>query len=92
MTKKTNSVRNVATGLFLSASIMSPAAMAVDLVGVHDMALKSDPILQAADFRRLATSENKRQAWANLLPQVDLSGSMTRGDSQTSIGSTCCAR
>ena len=85
MTKKPNTVRNVATGLFLSASIMSPAAMAVDLIGVHDLALKSDPILQAADYRRLATSENKRQAWANLLPQLDLSGSMTRGDSQTSI-------
>jgi len=51
------------------------------------MALKSDPILQAAEYRRLATGENKRQAWANLLPQVDLSGSMTRGDSATSIAS-----
>lgn len=85
MTIKPNSVRVVATGLFLASAMMSPAVMAVDLVGVHDMALKSDPILQAAEFRRQATGENKRQAWANLLPQVDLSGRMTRGDSQTSI-------
>ena len=85
MTMKLNSVRIIAAGLFLSATMISPAVLAVDLVGVHDMALKSDPILQAAEFRRLATSENKRQAWANLMPQVDLSGSMTRGDSETSI-------
>ena len=84
MTIKLNSVRSVATGLFLTASMMSPAVLAVDLVGVHDMALKSDPILQAAEFRRQATGENKRQAWANLMPQVDLSGRMTRGDSETS--------
>ena len=87
MTIKLKSVRSVATGLFLAASIMSPAVLAVDLVGVHDMALKSDPILQAAEFRRQATGENKRQAWANLLPQVELTGQMTRGDSETSIAS-----
>lgn len=85
MTIKLNPVRLVATGLFLTATVMSPAVLAVDLVGVHDMALRSDPILQAAEFRRQATGENKRQAWANLLPQIDLSGQMTRGDSQTSI-------
>jgi hypothetical protein len=28
--------------------LASPAVMAVDLVGVHDLALKSDPRLQAA--------------------------------------------
>ena len=43
-------------------------ALAVDLVGVHDLAVKNDPILQAAGFRREATDENERQAWANLLP------------------------
>lgn len=72
-------------GIFLFALMVSPAAMAVDLVGVHDLALKSDPILQAAEYRRQAADETKRQAWSNLLPQLDLSGSMTRGDSETSI-------
>jgi outer membrane protein len=87
MTIKHKSVRIIAAGLFVTALMISPSAMAVDLIGVHDLALKSDPILQAAEYRRDATDENKRQAWANLLPQIDLSGSMTRGDSETSIAS-----
>lgn len=76
-------VRVLATGVLALA--ISPAAMAVDLVGVHDLAVKNDPILQAAEYRREATGENKRQAWANLLPQVDLSGQLTRGDSETAV-------
>jgi outer membrane protein len=87
MTIKHKSVRIIAAGLFVTALMISPSAMAVDLIGVHDLALKSDPVLQAAQYRRDATDENKRQAWANLLPQIDLSGSMTRGDSETSIAS-----
>ena len=47
--------------------LASPAALAVDLVGVHDLALKSDHRLQAAEYRRQATAENKTQAWANML-------------------------
>lgn len=60
-------------------------ALAVDLVGVHDLALKNDPVLQAASYRRDATGENERQAWANLLPSLGGSAGMTRGDSETSI-------
>jgi len=60
--------------------------MAVDLVGVHDLALKSDPRLQAAEYRREATGENKTQAWANLLPQLDAGANWTRGDTTTSFG------
>ena len=74
-----------ATGMFMGTLSMSPAVLAVDLMGVHDLAIKSDPILQAAAFRRQATDENKRQAWANLLPQIDLSGNLERGTSETSI-------
>lgn len=72
-------------GLCVLASTISPPAQAVDLIGVHDMALKSDPILQAAEYRREAAGENKRQAWSALLPQLDLSGSLTKGDSDTAI-------
>ena len=68
--------------------VVSPAAMAVDLVGVHDLALKSDPRLQAAEYRRQATAENKTQAWANLLPQLGANGSWTKGNSQVSLGGT----
>lgn len=81
-------VRVFATALSILACMFSPAVMAVDLVGVHDLALKSDPVLRAAEFRRQAADENKRQAWSNLLPQVDLSGSMSQGDSETAIMGT----
>jgi len=77
----------ITAGLVAPALVISSSAMAVDLVGARDLALKSDPTLQAAEYRRLATDENKTQAWSNLLPQIDLSGSMTRGDSETSIAS-----
>jgi outer membrane protein len=70
----------VCTGLLLS-----PAAMAVDLVGVHDLALKNDPILQAAEYRRVAVGENKVQARANLLPDISAGANWTWGDTSTSI-------
>jgi outer membrane protein len=57
----------------------------VDLVGVYELALKSDPRLQAADSRRQATGENKAIARANLLPQLGASGAWTWGTNRTSI-------
>ena len=71
--------------LVCSGLMVSPAVMAVDLIGVHDLALKSDPRLQAAEYRREATSENKTQAWANLLPQLGASGTWSKGNTETSI-------
>lgn len=85
MSMKNNLVRSIAAGLVMPALMISSPAMAVDLVGVRDMALQSDPVLKSAEFRRDASGENKRQAWANLLPQLDLSGQISRGDSETSI-------
>lgn len=73
------------------ALVMAPTAspvFGVDLVGVHDLALKNDPRLRAAAYRRDATGENKTQAWSNLLPDLSASGTWTRGDSQTSIAGT----
>jgi outer membrane protein len=72
--------------VIFTAMLASPAAMAVDLVGVHDLALKSDPRLQAAEYRRQTTAENKTQAWANMLPQLGAGATWTRGDSTTSFG------
>jgi len=63
---------------------MNPA-VAVDLIGVHDLALRNDPVLRAAAFRRDATGENERQAWASLLPSLNGSAGMTRGDAITEI-------
>jgi len=65
--------------------LVSFPAMAVDLVGVHDLALKSDPRLRAAEYRREATGENRIIARANLLPQLGASGSWTRGDDEIAL-------
>ena len=71
--------------LALTALALSAPAWAVDLVGVHDLALQNDPRLQAAASRLEATRENKSIARANLLPQLGGSASMSRGDSETEI-------
>ena len=52
-------------------------------MGVHDLALKSDPRLRAAEFRREATGENRKIARANLLPQLGASGSWNWGTNKT---------
>ena len=74
--------------LMTAAMFITAPAFAVDLVGVHDLAVKSDPQLQAAAYRRQSTGENERQAWSNLLPTISGSASLTRGDSETSIAGT----
>jgi len=83
MTIKLKPVCMALAGLFLSAP-----AWAVDLVGVHDLAAKNDPRLQAAVSRLEATRENKSIARANLLPQIGASGNWTRGDTETDISGT----
>lgn len=69
----------------LSAVLIAGPAAAVDLMGVHDLALKNDPILQAASFRRDAVGENERQAWSSLLPTIGGSAGLDRGDTESTI-------
>lgn len=69
----------------LCALAVTPVVQAVDLVGVLDLAEKNDPRLRAAEYRREATGENKRQAWANLLPSIGATGAWTRGSSKIDI-------
>jgi outer membrane protein len=69
----------------LTAILSAPSAFAVDITGVHDLAIKNDPQLQAAMYRRDASNENRAQARSNLLPTLTASGSANRGSSQTSI-------
>jgi len=72
----------------LAGLLAASPTFAIDLIGVHDAALKNDPQLQAAGYRRDATGENKRQAWSNLLPSLTGSASVTRGNADTSIAGT----
>lgn len=72
----------------LAGLLAASPTFAIDLIGVHDAALKNDPQLQAASYRRDATGENKRQAWSNLLPSLNGSASITRGNADTSIAGT----
>lgn len=67
------------------AGFANTPALAIDLVGVHDLALKNDPRLQAAEFRRQATGENKTIARSNLLPQLSAGGSWNQGSSETEV-------
>lgn len=75
---------------FLIAAVffVSSPVFAVDLVGVHDLAAKNDPQLQAAAYRRDATGENERQAWSNLLPSLTGDASMNWGDNEVSVAGT----
>ncbi len=59
--------------------------LAVDLVGVHDLAAKNDPLLQAAAYRRDATGENERQAWSNLLPTISGGVGRNWGDAKSKV-------
>jgi len=65
--------------------MVTPAAWAVDLVGVLDLAEKNDPILRAAEYRRDAAQENKTQARANFLPSLSGSAGINRGNQDTAI-------
>jgi outer membrane protein len=69
----------------LAGILAAPSVAAVNLIGVHDLAATNDPQLKAAAYRRDATSENTRQARSNFLPSLSASGSLTKGDSKTSI-------
>ncbi|NNE04917.1 MAG: TolC family outer membrane protein [Xanthomonadales bacterium] len=72
----------------IAGILAAPAAEAVDIVGVYELAQKNDPQLLAAKYRRDATAESRAQARANLLPTLTATGSATRGDSETSIAGT----
>jgi outer membrane protein len=80
MTIKSKLLGLVSTGLLVSSPVL-----AVDLVGVHDLALEYDPQLQAAEYRRQATAENKSIARANLLPQLGASGRWNWGETETKV-------
>jgi len=80
-----NTHKLLMTAAFVGSSFMTPMVLAVDLVGIHDLAARNDPRLRAAAYRRDATGENKRQAWSNLLPTLSGTASTTRGNNKISV-------
>ena len=77
--------------LALLAGVLTHVAVAKDLIGVYEDALRSDPQLRAADANRLASRESRPQAIASLLPQVSGTAAYTRdhnGGNQDQLGYT----
>ena len=72
--------------LVAAVCLIASPAFAVDLVGIHDLAAKNDPLLRAAAYRKDATGENTRQAWSNLLPTLSGGAGRTWGDAETKVG------
>ena len=72
--------------LIAAVFFISSPAFAVDLVGIHDLAIKNDPALKAAAYRKDATGENTRQAWANLLPNFSGRANRTWGRATSRVG------
>lgn len=70
------------TALLLLGLLISSGAPAVDLVEVHDQALQNDPQLQAAEYRRLASGENRPQALASFIPSANISYSRNYGNNR----------
>lgn len=68
--------------------LMGAPALAVDLVGIHDIAVSKDPQLRAAALRRDASGENTDIAWANFYPQLSASISYDRGNNRLQIAGT----
>src|SRR5687767_4317241 len=69
-------------GAWLGAALWAAAsAQGADLIEVYQRALQNDPQLREADATRLAVRENKPQALSALLPQLSVSGQLTKSES-----------
>jgi len=74
-----------ALAVAMTTALAAPAAQAVDIVGVYELAVTNDPQLQAASYRRDASGENVNLARSALLPALSGSGAITRGSQETSV-------
>jgi len=63
------SQRAVPTALALALTTFT-AANAATLLEVYDLAAQSDPTIRAAEAERLATREERPQAWSKFLPTI----------------------
>lgn len=62
----------------LLATLAAPGALAIDLVGVYQLALSSDPVFQAAGAANRAAQEARPQARAQLLPDISAGANASR--------------
>jgi outer membrane protein len=69
--------------LTLPLAFPVPAARAIDLLGIYELALRYDPKLHAAEAQRNAALENKPQAIAQLLPTLSAQTGLSRQAVQT---------
>ncbi|MCF6300693.1 MAG: TolC family protein, partial [Proteobacteria bacterium] len=67
--------------LIILGFLIVGTTQAENLTDVLNVALDKDPQLSAARYTQLASEENKKQAWANFLPQV--SGSWSKNESRS---------
>lgn len=80
-------IKNTAIALTLSAAL-SPLALAVDLLGVYELAQSNDAQLRAAERRLAVAGEIPVQTRAALLPQISGRATQTLGSSSSSFGGT----
>ncbi|NDY96017.1 TolC family outer membrane protein [Wenzhouxiangella limi] len=78
-------IKKTAVALSLSLAL-SPLAVAVDLLGVYELAQSNDAELRAAESRLAVAGEIPVQTRAALLPQLSGSASQTLGESSPSVG------
>jgi outer membrane protein len=75
------SMKSALLAVFVTSALGAAAPVsAEDLAEVYQRALRSDPLLREAEANRLATLESRPQALANLLPQLNATGSWIRQD------------
>ncbi|MFP4277172.1 MAG: TolC family outer membrane protein [Wenzhouxiangella sp.] len=80
-------IKKSAVALALGVAL-SPLALAVDLLGVYELAQTNDAELRAAERRLAVAGEIPVQTRAALLPQLSGSASQTLGRSSSSVGGT----
>lgn len=64
---------------------LSSSAVAVDLIGVYELAQSHDAEIRAAEQRLAAAGEIPVQARASLLPQISGSAGINQGSSRTTV-------
>jgi outer membrane protein len=70
--------------LSLSAALFSAmSAQSADLIEVYERAVQNDPLVREAEANRLAALEAKPRAISQLLPQLNVAGSIGQSDSES---------